>query len=138
MYRTDTTYVVFFIMLFLIFVSAIYPMIVSEKENFSNLGKYPSSVETPLLADTYHVKKHPGLSKNNASDIYVNYPVFPATSINNNNIRFWRRPTNGKCTAPDICGGIYRRTEQTIPPHASPPAWDGGIRVNYYDSQRGC
>ncbi len=137
MYRKDTTYVVFFIMLVLIFFSAIYPIIASKKENFTNLGIYPSSVGTPLLADSYNIKESPGLSDNSASDIYVNYPVFPATSLNNNNIRFWRNPTNGKCTAPDICGGIYQRTEQVISKPASPPRWDEGVRVNYYDST-GC
>ena len=139
MYQKATFIIVFFLIVVSIFSMAIYPMLLnSNRENFQNLGKYPQSVDSPILSDTYEVNQSPGLSNNGAINIYKNYPVFSATSKNNNNIRYWRKPTNGKCTAADICGGIYNDTEINIPSKAVPPKWNNGIRVNFYESSKYC
>ena len=78
-----------------------------KKEGYSNLGlnpgAFPLMVDQPLLFNDYKVQTQPGESGLNASDIYVNYPIFPATSMQNNNIRYWTRPTNGTCTPPEMC-----------------------------------
>ena len=49
-----------------------------SKEGFVSPGMYPSSVDNPLLSDTYNVKQNPGYDNMSASQIYVNYPQFPA------------------------------------------------------------
>lgn len=139
MYQNATFFIVFFLLVLAIFSTAVYPMLFNNNlESFQNLGEYPVSVEKPILYDTYNIQKKPGLSNNGAINIYKNYPVFPATSTNNNNIRYWRRPTNGKCTAADFCGGVYDYTSHPIPEKAPAPKWDNGIRVNYYESDMLC
>lgn len=101
-------------------------------------GKYPISVVQPLLYDTYKVKKNPGLSDNESADIYKNNPVFPAGCTHNNNIRYWKKPTNGKCSTAEFCGNLYKTTILPITPPPKSPGWDSGIRVNYYDSSAFC
>jgi hypothetical protein len=107
-----------------------------KKEGYSNLGlnpgAFPLMVDQPLLFNDYKVQTQPGESGLNASDIYVNYPIFPATSMQNNNIRYWTRPTNGTCTPPEMCGGLYEKTAQNIPPLATPPGWNINNRDNFY------
>lgn len=103
-------------------------------EGFGQPGVYPVSVDSPLLYDSYNVSKNPGLSTNGAEQNYINKPVFPATSYKNNNVRYWRRPTNGLCTPPDFCGNLYMDTEQNVSLSTVPPEWDVGTRVNFYVS----
>ena len=101
-------------------------------------GKYPYSVDNPLLAGWYDVYKHPKYDKNGATQIWVNYPQFNATHCTTNNIKYWRRPTNGQCTPPGMCMGLYKPTKQDIPPALPvPPLYpsDGNSRVNYYVSK---
>jgi len=85
------------------------------------------------LHNSYKTKENPGVSGYSSSDIISDYPMFPASSCQNNNIRYWRRPNNGTCSPADFCGGIYESTEQNIPPPVQPPS-DKAVRVNYYDS----
>ena len=105
-----------------------------NKEGFALLepGMYPLSVDSPLLSDTYDVKQNPGYDNMSAADIFVNYPQFPAKHCGTNNIRYWRRPTNGQCTPPGMCMGLYEATEPKIMPPADAP--QGEPRVNYYVS----
>ena len=107
----------------------------SIMEVFEQPGKYPISVDRPLLYKNYNVSQNPGISTNGAEQNYVNDPVFPAHSCINNNIRYWRRPTNGLCSAPDFCGNLYTNTEPNIPDSAVAPEWDTGVRVNFFDSE---
>lgn len=99
-------------------------------ENFSP-GYYPKSVEKPLLSDSYNLMDKPGISKLGASDIYVNYPVFPAGHCGTNNIRYWNRPTNGQCTPPEMCMGLYEATKQKMDTFSKVPSWED-YRVNFY------
>jgi hypothetical protein len=124
------------ILMIVIFTASIAPSIDfnTQLENFENPGKYPISVDQPLLYGDYKVSKHPSVSKNGSEQNYLNYTVFPATSCTSNNIRYWRRPTNGKCSRADFCGNLYEDTQQDIPPPVPAPQWDDGIRVNYYES----
>ena len=107
-----------------------------NQEGFAILspGMYPKSLDQPVLSDTYKVKQNPGYDDMSASDIYVNYPQFPAKHCGTNNIRYWRRPTNGLCSPPGFCMGLYDATEPKIAP---PPGVPNGIpRVNYYVSHK--
>lgn len=109
----------------------------SPTESFLSPGKYPLAVTKPLLYTSYNTKPDPGVSDFSSSDIISDYPMFPASSCQNNNIRYWRRPNNGACSPADFCGGIYETTEPNIPPPPGPPS-NQGVRVNYYDSVTFC
>ena len=91
-------------------------------------------LNNPLL-NNYREKTKLELTNNGSQNIYMNYPVFSASSCQNNNIRYWRRPTNGKCSPAEFCGSMYDTTEQKIPNSIleSQP-WTGVTRVNYYAS----
>ena len=93
-------------------------------------------IGNPILRD-YKEKKHPELTDNSSQDIYTNYPVFPAHSCINNNIKYWRRPTNGKCSPAEFCDNLYDNTDQTIPAPLQAPSTSGIIRVNYYAFSNG-
>lgn len=104
-----------------------------KNEGFTTLspGEFPLTVDKPLLNDDYNVKNPPFLSAFNASDIYKEYPIFPAHSTKINNIRYWTKPENGKCSRAELCGWFYDAyTEQHIPPPPPTPGWDK--RINYY------
>lgn len=90
-------------------------------------------LDRPLLRN-YKERKLPHITDNEAQDIYTNYPVFPADSCRNNNIRYWRRPTNGKCSPAEFCGSLYDTTRQEISPSLQAQPWSGVTRVNYYAS----
>lgn len=124
------------ILVIVIFTASIAPSIDFNTmvENFENPGIFPVAVDKPLLHDDYKISKHPGVSANSSQQNYLNYPVFPANSPTSNNIRYWRRPTNGKCSPADFCGNLYENTQQNIPAPAPAPQWDDGTRVNYYES----
>lgn len=117
----------------LVFILVIYKILMryfSMKENFLTSGEYPIAVDKPILYDSYNVAEHPGADAQGAAQIYVDYPIFPATSLENNNIRYWNTPTNGTCTAPDMCNGLYKSTAQKRFKPSKPPAWNER-RVNY-------
>ena len=126
----------FFILVIIIGMGVIAPMIRPGLtiEGFLTPGDYPLSIDKPLLVGDYNLAPNPGITDRGSQDIYGDYPVFPATSCGTNNIRYWRRPSNGQCTPASMCGGLYTNTEQKIPPQTASPKWDDGIRVNYFDS----
>lgn len=95
-------------------------------------GEYPIAVDKPILYGDYNVLKNPHLSAFNASDIYKEYPIYPAHSLENNRIRYWTKPENGTCSRAEMCGYLYDEyTPQTIPPPLQTPGWNK--RVNYYE-----
>ena len=108
-----------------------------KKEGFLNLdpGEFPLTVDKPLLYGDYNVKTPPFLSALNASDIYKDYPIFPAHSLENNRIRYWTKPENGTCSRAELCGYFYDDyTEQHIPEPPPVPGWNK--RVNYYEQSQ--
>jgi len=127
----------------LLFLSTVYPMISTSDflptvENMSNLtaSNYPSSDDHPILYKDYPVAFNPGVSDLGTEQMWPDYPVFPASSTINNNIRYWRSPDNGKCSPADMCGGLYDlKQDIKIPPPPAAPQWGIGTRVNYYDFQ---
>ena len=106
----------------------------AKMEGFLTPGKYPVSVDKPLLFNDYLVNKNPGASKINSTQQYVDYPIFSASSCGTNNLKYWRRPTNGQCSRADMCGGLYMNTKQKIPAQPVFPKWGAGQRVNFYDT----
>ena len=71
----------------LVFILVIYKILMryfSMKENFLTSGEYPIAVDKPILYDSYNVAEHPGADAQGAAQIYVDYPIFPATSLENN------------------------------------------------------
>ena len=89
--------------------------------------------EAGLLHQTYKTARPLQLRNQGYSQINSNYPIFPAQSEMNNNLRYWQRPTNGQCSPPELCGAFYADTPPKIEADPSAPA-PGGVRVNYYDS----
>ena len=104
-----------------------------SKEGFSS-SQYPSAVDSLLLQGDYNEPPHQSLSPYTAAEISRNYPVFPAGSCGTNNLRYWRRPGNGTCVWPELCGAMYTGTPQKVATQPKPPAWGAGRRVNYYES----
>ena len=134
MKQLHSTGIVSLIMIFVI-LGVVLPLVSRNKEGMT-AGAYPQALDNPILADTYKVKKDAGYDwSSSASDIYVNYPRFSAKHCGTNNIRYWRRPTNGQCTPPGMCMGLYEATEQKIPPPPVGPSFGQTPRVNYYISK---
>jgi hypothetical protein len=108
----------------------------SKKEGYSNLnpGDYPTSMDKPILYNHYTVNPHKQVSALNASDIYKDYPTFPATSTKNNNVRYWGSPDNGTCSRAEFCGAMYDKSAN-VKKAKKPkrPGWDK--RVNYYNQK---
>jgi hypothetical protein len=100
-------------------------------------GKYPQSVENPLLHNWYpSYKPEPQWSTIPQFEQYKNYPAFPAKSMNINNIRQWRQPNNGQCSPNGVCGNFYSDREVVIPPPVKCPGFkENESRVNFYYSQ---
>jgi hypothetical protein len=106
-----------------------------KKESFTTLtpGIIPTSETTPLLNQP--VLDNPGISTLGSSQLWKFYPVYPAPSTQSNNIRYWKTPNNGKCTPPEMCGGIYSQgSDLTIPPPPTTPDINAKGRVNFYES----
>jgi hypothetical protein len=101
-------------------------------------GDFPRSVDKPIL-DDYPLIENKGVSANNASDIWKDYPVFGVGSFKQitNNIRYNRNPDDGKCSRAEFCGALYhdaKHLPNVIKP--LPPAQEGpGARVGYYRSE---
>ena len=134
MKQLHSTGIVSLIMIFVI-LGVVLPFITCNKEGMQ-AGAYPQTLNNPLLADSYKVKQNPGYDwYSSSTDIYVNYPRFSAKHCGTNNIRYWRRPTNGQCTPPGMCMGLYKATKQKIPPPPIGPSFSQIPRVNYYISR---
>lgn len=126
------------IIIFIVLCGAIiYKQQMNTIESFLTYSNYPEKNDQMLLSGDYVTQPTPSISDNNASDIYLNTPIFPATSEYNNNIRYWKRPTNGKCITAEFCGNVYDDTMHTIPKSLQPPSSDKP-RVNYYESSKLC
>lgn len=105
-----------------------------SQEGFELKPMTVSETTEPLLTD-YETKENQELTDLGSQDIYHNYPVFPADSCLNNNIEYWRRPTNGKCAPADFCDSLYADTPQRVPGEPCRPPLYGVVRVNYYASR---
>ncbi len=104
-----------------------------RKEGFQP-GRFPEALDHALLTGSYESADPVGLGPYTAAEGSRNYPVFPAGSCGSNNLRYWKRPGNGTSGFAEFDGALYRATEPVYPPPPKPPAWDAGIRVNFYES----
>ena len=86
-----------------------------------------------LLLNDYQKSKKRHVKDVGYDDIHKNYPIFPADSVLNNNIRYWRRPTNGSCIPPELCSGFYEDTPVNFTKNIPAPS-DTTPRVNYYNA----
>lgn len=129
--KHNSKYDMFYVALLFVVLCGSVIMQFSYKENLTS-GIYPDSVTRPLLDGVYTVKKNPQYDNSSSQDIYKNYPTFSSKHCGTNNIRYWRRPTNGQCTPAGMCMGLYDATEPTIPSPLVPPK--GTKRVNYFVS----
>jgi hypothetical protein len=109
------------------------------QEGFMNTdGEYPVSVDKPILNDYKPIGVN-DVSKNSASSIWKNYPIFSLPSYKQitNNLRYNKNPDNGTCTRPEFCGAIYHN--KSVPSNEVqplPPAEEGtGARVGYFRSE---
>jgi hypothetical protein len=78
-------------------------------ENFANLeqaGPYPASLQNPIL-NSYQANPRPQLSTLSYAQMSRSYPVYPANSLTNNNIRNWPLPNNGTCSPAEFCNALY-------------------------------
>lgn len=93
------------------------------------------SVKGGMLLDGWYPlhKPSPGISDLSMETQYVNYPIFPAHSMNINNLKQWRKPNNGQCSPPDLCGNVYGDRKVELPMQPPVPGFDNGTRVNYYN-----
>ena len=100
-------------------------------------GIFPESVSKPILNDFYPLQDAPlreGVSANTSADNFLLYPLFPAAHCGTNNKRFWTIPDNGLCSRAEMCETLYNK--KTIrKPVVKPPTLDGGVRVNYFNSE---
>jgi hypothetical protein len=101
-------------------------------------GEFPRSVDKPIL-DDFPLTNSNGISNNNASDIWQDYPVFGLGSFDQitNNIRYNRNPDDGKCSRAEFCGALYRDIKHPSNEILALPAAEegSGARVGYYRSE---
>lgn len=87
-----------------------------------------------LLEDWYPVNKPNATYSDEQFDTqWVNYPIFPAHSKNINNLKQWRKPNNGQCIEPTMCGNVYKDRKVKLPQQPEVPGFNNGIRINYYN-----
>jgi hypothetical protein len=137
LYTILTTILIFYVF-YVLYILAVF-LFNKKQEGFLNFptnyltpGDFPLTVDKPLLNGDYNLKTPPYLSALNASEIYKEYPIFPAHSTKLNNIRYWTKPENGTCSRAEVCGYLYEDyTDQHIPPPLTNPGWNK--RVNFYE-----
>ena len=126
--------------LMLVLVLGLYlaPMLKIEGFKTRDAGKYPLSVEKPILNNFPLIGKNV-TSDNNYSDIWFHYPIFTFGSFKQitNNLRFNDNPDNGQCIRADFCGALYH--DKKVPSNEVfplPEAEEGdGARVGYFRSE---
>lgn len=131
-----------FICLVIIIISGlvIEPMIRNYiKEGYSNLanaGKFPISVDKPLLGESYPLSGNGKVSDNDYNKIWWYYPIFKVGSYAQitNNLKYHNNPDDGQCTTAEFCGALYKDRQlhtnisQPLPPVPNTP----GTRIGYY------
>ena len=105
------------------------------KETFIAHGKFPLSVDNPMMEDSLYPYKNPrGLSDASYRSQWLSYPVWSVGNYEQktNNVRYWRSPCNGTSAPADMCGGLYEKIEQRKICIPAPPKKFCKPRVNYY------
>ena len=105
------------------------------KEMFISYGKYPNSVEHPMMEGSLYPYKNPrGLSDASYRDQWLKFPLWAVGSYEQktNNVRYWSGPCNGTSSPADLCGGLYEKIEEKKSCIPAPPKKFCKTRVNYY------
>jgi hypothetical protein len=91
-------------------------VIQENKEGFvttidNNYGRYPCSVDQPLLQSYPKKKNWKQLSKNTYEQNSLFQPMTKMSSYSQltNNIRFWETPDESSCSPADFCNTIYNK-----------------------------
>jgi len=130
------------IFLIVLLVVGLYLAPIIKKEGYVNLkmvellpGIWPTSVDLPIL-DTYPYTGRKEVSNCNSSQIWKEYPIFPAGDYRQitNNLRYWKKPDNGLCSRADFCNALYKDIKvKSNYVYPLPPAQEGdGARVGYF------
>ncbi len=112
----------------------------SRREGFAlSPGSFPDASAYPLLYKDYPVKPPGNLSQLSSTDLWSYYPVFDhGYAQYTNNVRYWATPNNGKCSPPEVCGGLYKDKpikKMGIVPVPKPITMNADVRrVNFYGS----
>ena len=136
--------VIFFIILFIIIIIA---STFAFKEGYSNYdlanpGDFPSSVNLPILTDSYPYTNSKNVSNNNYNDIWWHYPIFKEGSYAQitNNLKYPRNPDDGQCRASEFCGALYKdhqiASNISKPLAPAPEITNDSVRVGYYLSPK--
>jgi hypothetical protein len=102
--------------------------------------KYSQVEDEVLLQDDYPVTKNMGVTKNSASTIWWNYPIFKVGSYAQitNNLKYPNNPDNGQCMPAEFCGALYENKPNMPTNFVNPldPVPNcPGARINYYTTQ---
>ena len=108
-----------------------------KSQDLATPGKYPVSVDKPIL-DSFPLTGNKGVSNKNYSDIWWEYPEFDRSSFDQitNNLRYVNSPEEGTCIRADMCNALYKKIKnKSNIIKQLPPAEEGpGARVGYYRS----
>lgn len=115
------------------------------EENFSNyhldeaIGGVNASQEI-LLQNSYLLTGNKDISKNDAYNIWWNYPIFKVGSYAQitNNLKYPNNPDEGTCMPASMCQTLYKNKKTSNHAHILLPVKEdaNSIRVNYYNSYK--
>lgn len=133
-----------FILLIIVVIAVIGAQLLQKKfyENYEGMnigflpGKYPNSVDKPILVKEYPLKNPIRLNSNTQNE-WKNYPVFRSSyKQRTNNVEYWPSPDNGKCSPLEFCGTLYNKKHINVVGEPKPLSLNcPAIRVNYYASK---
>ena len=133
------------ILLIVVIISVIGSQLLQKKfyENYEGMnvellpGKYPISVDAPILVKDYPLKKPAQLNYDTQNE-WKDYPVFSSSyKQRTNNVKYWSSPDNGMCSPMEFCGAMYNKKDVIIPCEPKPISLNSPvIRVNYYASKK--
>ena len=109
---------------------------ITMRETFQSLA----NSDKPLLYNSFKPNyQHNGVSADNYSDIWWNYPIFKVGSFKQitNNLRYFKNPDEGTCTRAEFCGAFYKdKPHKSNEIHPLGPVPGGnGLRVGYFRSK---
>lgn len=116
---------------------------IKKMEGFTNMklsemeSDYPRAETELPLQDMYPPNIPFKPSDLKYDTMWMDKPIFPAKSMKTNNIRYWDNPSNGTCTLPHQCDAFYKKIEPEKFVEPTPPAWDSGVRVNFFNINNG-
>jgi hypothetical protein len=106
--------------------------------NLANPGKFPKSVDLPILTSSFPFTGRNQVNSNNYNDIWWHYPIFKVGSYAQitNNLKYRRNPDDGVCITADFCGALYKdnqlKTNISTPLPPAPSVTADSVRVGYY------